>query len=166
MDGSEPLLLDTTLRPSPPMEGRVLLIILAAIAAFNVAFALSFILQGAWPVAPFMGLDVVLLAWAFRESKIRARVCEHVTLTASELLVEQKPARGIARQIRFNPYWVRVDLQQVSEFANRLWLRSHGRSVQLGAFLAPSVREEFATRLKSALSKAKSADFSAARNGS
>ncbi|HWD49890.1 MAG TPA: DUF2244 domain-containing protein [Rhizomicrobium sp.] len=162
----EPLLLDTVLRPSPPMDARALLIILALVASFNAAFALSFILRGAWPVAPFMGLDVLLLAWAFRESKIRARRSEHVMLTRDELSVEQTPARGHAKMLAFNPYWVRVDLQPWMEVSNRLYLRSHGKSIQLGAFLAPAVRENFANRLKSALSEAKSADFSAARNGS
>jgi uncharacterized membrane protein len=162
----DPVLLDTVLRPSPPMSGRTLLIILALVASFNVAFALSFILRGAWPVAPFMGLDVLLLAWAFRESKIRARQSEHVTLTRAELAVAQRSARGITKELVFNPYWVRVDLQPWTEYSNRLYLHSHGQTVQLGAFLAPAVREDFANRLKSALSEAKSADFSAARNGS
>jgi uncharacterized membrane protein len=162
----EPLLLDTVLRPSPPMEARTLLIVLALVASFNIAFALSFILRGAWPVAPFMGLDVALLAWAFRESKIRARQSEHVTLTRDALSVEQQPARGNAKTLAFNPYWVRVDLQPWMEVSNRLYLRSHGKDVQLGAFLAPAVRENFANHLKSALSEAKTADFSAARNGS
>ena len=69
---AEPVLLDETLRPSPPMNPRALLVILAVTASFNIAFALSFILRGAWPIAPFMGLDVALLAWAFRASSLAA----------------------------------------------------------------------------------------------
>src|SRR5665213_1840246 len=73
MNNDEPLLLETVLRPSPPMSARALAIILAVVAAFNFAFAMSFVLRGAWPIAPFMGLDVLLLALAFRESRIKAR---------------------------------------------------------------------------------------------
>ncbi len=166
MNDDEPLLLETVLRPSPPMSARALAIILAVVTALNLAFALSFVLRGAWPVAPFMGLDVLLLAWAFRESRIKARAHERVTLSPSALRVEQHPARGTAREVAFNPYWVRVDLQPWTEYSNRLFLRSHGRSIQLGAFLAPTTRESFARTLKSALSAAKSVDCGAARNGS
>jgi uncharacterized membrane protein len=166
MTRDEPLLLETVLRPSPPMSAHALGIILAMVAAINFAFALSFVLRGAWPIAPFMGLDVLLLAWAFRESRIKARAHERVTLSTSLLRVEQHPARGTAREVAFNPYWVRVDLQPWTEYSNRLFLRSHGRSIQLGAFLAPTTRESFAQTLKSALSAAKSVDFGAARNGS
>src|SRR6185312_2630766 len=70
---AEPVLLDETLRPSPPMAPQTLLIILGVVLAFNIAFALSFVLRGAWPIAPFLGLDVALLAWAFRASTLAAR---------------------------------------------------------------------------------------------
>src|SRR5512146_580695 len=158
---SEPLLMSATLRPSPPMAPRTLLVILAVVASFNIAFALSFILRGAWPIAPFMGLDVVLLAWAFRASTIAARRFEQVTLTPSLLRVEQHSAKGAVKEADFNPYWVRVDLQRPTEYTNRLFLRSHGRELQLGSFLAPQVREGFAEALKSALFQAKNPDFGA-----
>lgn len=155
----EPVLLDEKLRPSPPMDSRTLLIILAIVASFNIAFALSFILRGAWPIAPFMGLDVALLAWAFRASTNAAKRFEHVTLTPSLLRIEKYPAKGAATQAEFNPYWVRVDLERPTEFSNRLFLRSHGKALQLGAFLAPATRENFAEALKSALSAAKNRTF-------
>ena len=155
----EPILLDATLRPSPPMDARALRAILIVVALFNLAFALSFVLRGAWPIAPFMGLDVALLAWAFRASRIAARRFEQVTLTPSLLSIEQHPAKGAVSTSQFNPYWVRVDLQQLTEHSNRLLLHSHGKSVQVGSFLSPGVREGFANALKSALSAAKSARF-------
>ena len=155
----EPVLLDERLRPSPPMDSRTLLIVLAVVASFNMAFALSFILRGAWPIAPFMGLDVALLAWAFRASTNAAKRFEHVTLTPSLLRIEKHPAKGAISKAEFNPYWVRVDLERPTEFSNRLFLRSHGRALQLGAFLAPDTRESFANALKSALSAAKNHHF-------
>ncbi|HWA30377.1 MAG TPA: DUF2244 domain-containing protein [Rhizomicrobium sp.] len=161
----EPLIFDATLRPSTPMAPRTLLVILAVVASFNVAFALSFILRGAWPIAPFMGLDVALLAWAFRASTVAARRFEQVTLTPSLLRVEQHSAKGAVKEADFNPYWVRVDLQRPTEYTNKLFLRSHGRELQLGAFLAPQVRESFAQALKSALFRAKNPDFGAQETG-
>jgi uncharacterized membrane protein len=162
---TEPTILDETLRPSPPMSARTLLAILGIVASFNVAFALSFILRGAWPIAPFMGLDVALLAWAFRSSTLASRRFEHVTLTPTLLRVEKHSARGSATTAEFNPYWVRVDLQRPTEFSNRLFLRSHGRQMQVGDFLAPSVREAFAAALKSALWAAKNRHFGAQETG-
>lgn len=164
--GSDPLLLDETLRPSPPMSAKALAIIVGIVAAMNLAFASYFVWHGAWPVTPFMGLDVALLAWAFRESRIAARAYERITLRSSELRIEKHPAKAAATEAAFNPYWVRVDLVPWTEYSNRLYLRSHGREMQVGAFLPPGARERFARTLKAALSAAKSPDFDAARNGS
>ncbi|HTQ13219.1 MAG TPA: DUF2244 domain-containing protein [Rhizomicrobium sp.] len=160
MTGAEPVLLDTTLRPNPPLPPRVLGLVVAAVAAINFAFALSFVLRGAWPIAPFMGLDVVLLAWAFRESSLAARAFERIVVTASRLVVAKRPARGAPSEIAFNPYWVRVDYRGAIDedrvTTAPLLLTSHGRTVQIGAFLGPEARAGVAQALRNALSRARS----------
>ena len=101
------VLLCDVLRPAPTLPPKVLLYILGVVAAINLAFMLNFALRGAWPVAPFMGLDVLLLAWAFRQSRIAAAREEHVTLTRSCLSILFKPAPKGPAEFAFNPYWVR-----------------------------------------------------------
>jgi uncharacterized membrane protein len=148
-------LLDATLRPNPPMSPRALKIVLAVVAAINFVFALSFVAQGAWPIAPFMGLDVALLGWALRESRIAARAFERIVLTVSNLRIARHPARGNPSEIALNPYWVRVDFPETGLPGTQLWLRSHGKSVQVGRFLGAEERSAFAAALKSALRKAR-----------
>ncbi len=134
---------------------ETLLAILAAVALINIAFALSFILHGAWPIAPFMGLDVALLAWAFRASSRAARRAERVTLTPARLTVARTPPRGPSREWAFNPYWVRVEMDDPPEHASQLTLWSHGKFLRIGQFLAPQERARFADTLKSALRRAR-----------
>jgi uncharacterized membrane protein len=137
---TDEVLFDTVLRPAPPLSARALLIILAAVAAINVLFASYFILRGAWPVMPFMGLDVALLGWAFRASRKAAKREEHVVLTASRLSVLRRPSM---QETVLNPYWVRVD--------DALTLWSHGKGVPIGAFLPLPEREPVARRLRAAV---------------
>jgi uncharacterized membrane protein len=145
------VLLDQVLRPSPPLSPRILGAILAVVTVVNIAAALYFVIRGAWPIAPFLGADVALLAWAFRASSIAARSEEHVTLTKAVLRIARRPARGRGDEIRFNPYWVRVHMDEPAEHWSQLTVRSHGRAVRVGAFLAPELRADFAQSLKSAL---------------
>jgi len=140
---NEALLLDRVLRPNPPMKSRTLFMIVALVAALNLALAANFILHGAWPILPFLGADVALLAWAFHRVHLRARHEEHVTLTPSSLRIARKPGQDVV----LNPYWVRVELDP----KNQLLLWSHGKAVRLGAFLAPSERTSLAEALRSAL---------------
>lgn len=150
------VLLDAVLRPNPPLSPDVLKLILAVVALLNFAFAAFFVARGAWPIAPFMGADIVLLAWAFRSSRIAARREEHVTLTPSLLRVTRTPPPKGPSEIALNPYWVRVEMEDPPQHASQLTLWSHGRGVRIGAFMAPAERAAFAKRLKSALFRAKS----------
>ena len=99
-------LLDRILRPNPPMKPRALFAIVALVAMVNLALAANFILHGAWPILPFLGADVALLAWAFHRVQIVASHEEHVTLTPSTLKIARRPGQDIV----LNPYWVRVEL--------------------------------------------------------
>jgi uncharacterized membrane protein len=154
MDEQIPLL-DVTLRPSPPLPPRALLIVLTIVAALNAAFALFFLLHGAWPMLPFMGADVALLAWAFRASTEAAKREEHVVLTPSLLSIARRSPKSALKEFTFNPYWVRVDIASPPEHGSQLTLWSHGKGLRLGSFLPPLERASFAGRLKDALRAAR-----------
>lgn len=147
--------LDAVLRPNPPLRPDILKLILAIVALINIAFALSFVLRGAWPIAPFLGLDVALLAWAFHASRKAAKREEHVTLTRALLSIVTRPVTKDRPDIALNPYWVRVDMAEPADHWSQLVLSSHGRRFLVGAFLAPDERAAFAQRLKSALFRAR-----------
>lgn len=157
--GAGTVLYETTLRPNPPMRPAVLFSVLLAVAAINLAFAALFLLHGAWPVTPFMGADVALLAWAFQASRKAARRREVVCLTRNLLRVERYLAPGQSARIEFNPYWVRVELKEPVESSTRLTLRSHGRAVQIGNFLPPPQKLSVARALRDALQRAREPSF-------
>jgi uncharacterized membrane protein len=159
---ADPVFLDAVLRPNPPMSAGALRIILAVVAAANLAFAIGFMLRGAWPIAPFMGMDVALLAWALRASRLAAQAYEHIRLTTAELLIDSHPARGPAREVTLNPYWVSVHLDRTDEQPRKLTMRSHGKQLQVGSFLDPASRLSFAGLLRHALERARRWDAQSA----
>ncbi len=156
---AEPILFDATLRPNPPMRAATLKGILVAVTVINLAFGCYFVLRGAWPVTPFMGADVALLAWAFQASRNAAARREQVRVTPDLLRVDRYPARGEPVCFEFNPYWVRVELEEPVRSWSRLTLASHGRALQIGAFLPPGERLSVAQALRAALRSARTAHF-------
>jgi len=152
---AETVLFDATLKPNPAMSAFALKLVIGVVAIFNLGFGLLFVLRGAWPVTPFMGADVLLLAWALRATEIAARASEQVRLTPATLLVSRKPARGSPTDISLNPYWVRVEMDDPPESRSKLLLWSHGKCVQIGSFLAPHDRLSLARALKAALGRAR-----------
>lgn len=126
-------------------------LVLLAVVAMNVVVAIPCVLRGLWPVTPFMGLDVALLAWAFQASHKWAQQSEHILVTPSLLSIAKRPPKGEAQEIALNPYWARVTMEDPPGRASRLSVWSHGKGVYLGRFLAPEERASFAERLKNAL---------------
>lgn len=125
------------------------------VAGVNLGLGLVLILHGAWPVTPFMGADVALLAWALNAARLAARAFEQIRVTPFRLFVYRKPARGAGSQIELNPYWVRVEMDDPPQRTSKLMLWSHGKSVQIARFLPPNERLSFARTLRAALRRAR-----------
>ena len=155
MDGERrseaaPVFFDAVLYPhrSLPPQGFVLLMVVLGAVSF--AAGMSFVLMGAWPICGYFGIDVLLVYLAFRASYRSARMHEWVRLTGDTLTVERVGAHGERWRWQFQPYWLRVVLEEHDE-SNRLVIASHGRELVVGGFLAPAERKTLATALKDAL---------------
>jgi uncharacterized membrane protein len=148
---SPPVLYDAQLAPHCSLPPRGFVVVMLLLAAVSAGVAVAFVLRGAWPVTPFFGLDLLLVYVAFRLSYRQARRREALRLTDESLTVERIDPRGERRCWRFQPFWLRVVLEEKDEHSNRLVLASHGRSLVVGSFLAPAERRIVARGLKDAL---------------
>ncbi len=120
------------------------------------ATGLVFLTQGAWPVMGFFGFDVALLYIAFKLNYRSGRLYETVDLTPETLTVTRVQPSGKAQSWSFNPYWVRLSLEERIGRSSELSLASHGDRLVFASFLSDSEREDFAAALRAALSDAKS----------
>lgn len=148
---------DAVLRPNRSLGARGFLLLMAALAAVSFVAGSAFITAGAWPVFGFLGLDVLLIYIAFRASYRSGRLVETVRVTDSMVEVRRVDAYGRGAAWRVPPTWLRVEIDNPGEHDCRLRLRSHGESVVVGAFLAPSEREDFAAALRRALARQREA---------
>ena len=141
--------LDIVLYPARSLAPAGFYALMAAIVALSIAIGVGFMLVGAWPVAGFLGLDVLLVYLAFCWNYREGRRAELIRLDREGLCVRQIGPDGRAREWRFEPYWVRVTIDEGHD--RRLLLRSHGRALALGTFLTAEERVELARALRAAL---------------
>src|SRR6185369_8935041 len=81
------------------------------------------------------------------------RLAERIRLYADRLLLQQIDAKGHVAECSFEPYWLRVVLHERGFEDPALLLRSHGHAVEIGAFLGPAERRQFAEQLQSVLAR-------------
>ena len=143
------------LTPYRSLGRRGFLILISLLVLFNVIVATAFYAIGAWPVAPFMGLDVLLVWWAFRLNYVDAKRAERIEITPHELILDRVGPDGRAERKRFTRGWVQVDLErdEARDLIGRLFLRSHGVATEIGRFLSAEDRQAFARVLSARLAK-------------
>jgi uncharacterized membrane protein len=139
------------LYPNQSLGRLGFIVLMLGVSSVGVVLGVAFALVGAWPVTGFLGLDVLLLYLAFRCCKRRARRRELIRLDASGLHVRRIEPDGAARHWRFEPYWVRVDMDDPPRRDSPLTLASHGLRLPVGAFLTPEERLDLARALRTAL---------------
>jgi uncharacterized membrane protein len=137
-------------RSLPPRGFRIVMLLLGLL---GLVVGIVFVSIGAWPVCGFFGLDVALLYLAFRLSYRSARQRETLRLAGHQFTVERLSIGGERRLWRFQPFWLRIVLEERADQSNRLLLTSHGRSLAVGDFLAPPLRRELAANLRDALTR-------------
>jgi len=147
----ETLLFDALLRPNRSLGPRGFFILMAALGGFSFAAGIAFMSIGAWPVFGFFGLDLLAVYIAFRLNYRSGRGYETVRLTERRLSLLRVDWRGHRQRLDFQPYWLRVELDEPVTPGSQIMLASHGRRAVVGSFLSPGERADFAAALRNAL---------------
>lgn len=152
----QPELFSALLTPHRSLSRTGFLVLMTFISAVSFTTGIAFLLMGAWPVFGFLGLDVLVIYWAFRVNFRRAAATEEITVTPLELRVRRVSHRGHVVEWVLNPLWVQLDQKIHAEFGiERLYLVSRGRRVSIGNFLGADEKASFAKALLAALQTAK-----------
>jgi uncharacterized membrane protein len=144
---------ERVLLPHRSLPSRNFRMLMGLLGLVSVAAGVGFVAVGAWPVIGFFGLDVALVYLAFRLNYRTARQSETIRLAGDVFSVERVGVRGERRNWRFQPFWVRVILEERPDASNRLLVASHGRSLVIGDFVPPAARRELAATLRDALTR-------------
>ncbi len=144
------------LTPHRSLGPKGFVVLMVAVCLVSFGTGLFFYMLGAWPVFGFMGLDVALIYVAFTLNFRALRLYETIDLTQEALTVTRVAPSGQAQSWSFNPYWVRLSLQERVGRSSELSIASHGERLVFANFLTDPERKDFASALTSAMSVAKS----------
>lgn len=156
MENDAAVFLDAELRPNRSLSPSGFRLVMGLLAVMSLIPGLIFLSVGAWPVAGFLGLDIVAVFWAFRASFAQGRAREFVRVTVRELDIRRLNQSG--RQTyseRFPSYWARVAMDDPPEPDSQLSISASGRTATIGRFLSAEERVSLAKALRDALDKAR-----------
>ena len=144
---------ERVLLPHRSLPSRNFHLLMGLLGAISFAAGVGFVSIGAWPVIGFFGVDVALVYFAFRLNYRSARQSETLRLAEDAFTVERISVQGERRRWQFQPFWLRVILEERSDTSNRLLVASHGRALVIGDFVPPDTRRELAVTIREALAR-------------
>lgn len=125
--------------------GQVL--VFGSLALVTLAISVGFALQGAWPVLPFAGLECGALFLAFRWLQRHAQDYELITIEG-DLLVVESSVGGKIESSTFSRTWVQLNVESSPAGRHKMFLRSHGREVEVGKLLSDEAKRSAAKRIR------------------
>lgn len=123
-----------TVKRNCSLSPKALMLMLGGGAAVPLLAGAAFAVQGAWLILPFAGLELLLLAAAFRSQARHACDREPIACSAGRLAVEVTEG-GRERRWEFDAARVRMERREAAAhcgIGRRLVLRSGGCEVEIG----------------------------------
>lgn len=138
------------LAPHCSLSTRGALLFFAALCSTTLSVAAIATLLGFWPVLPFAGAEMLLLAWALNTNMARRFEHERIDVTDQEVVIEYTFRQAMPRRIVFPRHWARVKIRHPKSrlHCDQLVIESHGRVCEIGRFLTVEERRQLAAELK------------------
>jgi len=144
--------------PNRSLSPRGFALLMLVFGAASFATGMVFLMQGAWPVMGFFGLDVAMVWLAFRLNYREGRASETIRITRETLEVLRRDAKGREAVTEFDPYWARVERSENRDLGLlTLYLAERGRRLEIARVLSPGEKRGLAAALDRALALARGA---------
>ncbi len=163
---AEPVLFQAVCTPPRSLTRRGYRVLAVLLVGCSGLLGLLFLALGAWPVVPFLGVEVAFaLGLVAMHARGAARQAEFLLLVPGRLSIARTDARGRREEIVLDPYWARLTHREDPGHAGTLLLESRGRVVEIGRDLAAEDKASLHQALHGALARARRPDFDNAQLG-
>ncbi len=122
-----------------------------SLCVVSLGIGVFFWVQGATLVLAFAGLEITLVGLAFLAYARHATDGEWISLQGTRLVVEKESA-GRRERAEFSRQWVRVEPKSGDH--SLIELSGQGRSIEVGRFVRPELRQVLAREIRRALRSA------------
>ena len=137
------------LKPNNSATWRFNVLVVASLALIALLISTFFMLQGAWIIAPFSGLEILALLvclYLCARSNIQTEV---IKFSPDKVTIEQ--GRTFAEKSwEYHRSWAKIFVRKPRHRGHpeRVLIRSHGRELELGSFLNKADKQKLVKKLR------------------
>ncbi len=137
------------IRPNCSLPWRGVVRFYCGILVLSFGIAIAFALMGAWLILPFAGLEMLVLGIALYTVARRNTRWQQISIGRDSVDVVEE-VYGRQQRQSFQRAWAQVVHRRahIKGYPSRLFIRSHGRAVEVGACLNEYEKKTLAYELK------------------
>ena len=142
--------MDEKIRPYQSCSKSVFFILGIIFISWISLFSIFLIIQGAWPVSIFLGLEYLvifyLLKLYFKEKNIK----DEIKINKKEISINKFKGDRILHSSKFNTYWSRVFFTRFKN-KSKLLIKESNKETEFATFLHADLKENLYLKIKKQL---------------
>lgn len=139
------------LQPNNSASWQFNLVILGLVTFFLTVICVHFALLGLWLVFPFAGLEVIALFICFY-LRVRANHSKEVITFDDSYVLIERGRDNVEESWKYHRPWTRVFVREKARgHLKQVFIRAHGKELELGSFLNKQDKEILIKDLKDAV---------------
>ena len=123
--------------------------IVASLAFIAICISTYFAFQGLWLIFPFAGLEVGFL-FACLYHRLRSNVNTEVITFDDSTVVIERGSYHVENTWKYHRMWAKIFVKKptIRGYPKKIYIRSHGKELELGSFLNKKDKEILIKDLK------------------
>jgi uncharacterized membrane protein len=137
------------LRPNNSSSWKFNMQIVASLAFIAFCISTYFALQGLWLIFPFAGLEVGFLFFCMYY-RLRANINMEVITFDDSTVVIERGSYHVEKAWKYHRMWAKIFVKKPTfrGHPKQIYIRSHGKELELGSFLNKKDKERLIKDLK------------------
>ena len=150
-NAADTVVFETELAPYRSLSTKGLRVLIGGLLLASMAITIVFWTLGAWPVAGFNGVEIVLAALLMRVHAKALKRREILRLTEAGLRIVRDDGKGGRSEHELQPAWLRISLKERPGRCPGLYLSNRGRHIEVATMLGEPEKRDLFDRLAEAL---------------
>ena len=142
--------MNENIKPYQSCSKSVFLVLGIILISWISLFSIFLILQGAWPVSIFLGLEYLVIFYLIRLYFKEKNIKDEINIDQKEISIKKYRGNKLLHSSKFSTYWSKVFFTKFKN-TSRLLIRESDKETEVATFLHADLKEGLYLRIKKQL---------------
>ena len=143
--------MNENIRPYQSCSKSVFLVLGIIFISWISLFSIFLIIQGAWPVSIFLGLEYLVIFYLVRLYFKEKNIKDEINIDQKEISIKKYKGDKLLHSSKFSTYWSKVFFTKFKN-TSKLSIRESDKETEVAPFLHSELKEKLYFRIREKLS--------------